>query len=491
MRGAADGNVDTFLGLPYAAPPVGELRWRPPQPPMPWHGVREATQYAATCPQQLGTGFQGPGPFSEDCLYLNVATPTLRPHAGQPVLVWIHGGGFTQDGSRNYDGSKLAAHGVVVVTINYRLGALGFLAHPALASSPGGPSGNYGLMDQQAALRWVQQNIDRFGGDPRNVTIAGQSAGGVSVLAHMVSQGSRGLFQRAIVESGAFALNQVPLANAEAFGESFATSVGCADQSAACLRHVPVDDLVTKFPAAAIPGVVDGQVLTEPIGTALAAGRFAHVPLINGINHIEEFLFVAGLGLAVVNGQFVLVPSDVRVPQPVSETTYESAIASVLSVSSARAAEIAAEYPQATYGIALVALSVLVSDANFACPALQVDRVMASQGAPTYAYEFDDDTAPQRFGALPPIVSHSGEIQYLFDQPNTPIPATLDATQAALANTMQTAWARFAADGNPSTNAVPWPSFNSAAQVLSLVSPSPHVVPNFAAIHHCDFWAAG
>ena len=155
---------------------------------------------------------------------MNVATPTLHPTRWRaPVLVWIHGGGFTQDASRNYDGAELAApRGVVVVTINYRLGALGFLAHPALASSPGGPSGNYGLMDQQAGLQWVQQNIDRFGGDPGNVTIAGQSAGGVSVLAHMVSQGSRGLFERAIVQSGAFALNQVPLANAEAFGEQFA-----------------------------------------------------------------------------------------------------------------------------------------------------------------------------------------------------------------------------------------------------------------------------
>jgi para-nitrobenzyl esterase len=167
VRGATVGSIYTFLGLPYAAAPVGDLRWQPPQPPASWHGVRDATRYAASCPQQLGSGFQGPGPFSEDCLYLNVATATLRPNAGQPVLVWIHGGGFTEDASRNYDGSELAAHGVVVVTIDYRLGALGFLAHPALASSPLGPSGNYGLMDQQATLRWVQRNIARFGGDPR------------------------------------------------------------------------------------------------------------------------------------------------------------------------------------------------------------------------------------------------------------------------------------------------------------------------------------
>ena len=163
------------------------------------------------------------------------------------MLVWIHGGGLVQDGARNYDGTKLAADGTVVVTINYRLGALGFLAHPALASRPGGPAGNYGLMDQQAALRWVQRNIARFGGDPHNVTIAGQSAGGLSVLAQLVSPGARGLFQRAIVQSGTFALNQQPLATAEAAGETFATAVGCPDQTAACLRNVPVSDLVSQL----------------------------------------------------------------------------------------------------------------------------------------------------------------------------------------------------------------------------------------------------
>jgi para-nitrobenzyl esterase len=228
------------------------------------------------------------------------------------VLVWIHGGGFTQDASRNYDGAKLAAAGIVVVTINYRLGALGFLAHPALASRPGGPTGNYGLMDQRAALHWVQRNIARFGGDPRNVTIAGQSAGGVAVLAHLVSSGSRGLFERAIVQSGAFALNQQSLADAEAAGEAFAAKAGCPDQTARCLRSLPVGALVDNFPGYAIPGVVDGKVLTEPIGAALAAGRFAHVPILDGINHDEEFIFVAGLGVAVSGGTFVPVRSRSR-----------------------------------------------------------------------------------------------------------------------------------------------------------------------------------
>ena len=185
---------------------------------------RDAVRSRAARRHSRATRSSPPGTISEDCLNLNVYTPTLRSGSDRPVLVWIHGGGLVQDGGRNYDGTKLAADGTVVVTINYRLGALGFLAHPALASRPGGPAGNYGLMDQQAALRWVQRNIAQFGGDPHNVTIAGQSAGGLSVLAQMVSPGARGLFQRAIVQSGTFALNQQPLATAEAAGETFATA---------------------------------------------------------------------------------------------------------------------------------------------------------------------------------------------------------------------------------------------------------------------------
>jgi para-nitrobenzyl esterase len=236
VRGVAAGGGYAFRGLPYAAPPTGKLRWRPPQPPAEWNGMREATDFGPSCPQKQNL-FQPPGPESEDCLYLNVSTPTLGSNAKRPVPVWIHGGGFTEDGAVNYDGTKLAADGIVVVTINYRLGALGFLAHPALASRPGGPAGNYGLMDQQAALRWVKHNIAQFGGNPHDVTIAGQSAGGVSPLAHVVSPRSRGLFKRAIVESGAFALNQVPLVDAETFGKTFADQVSCVAGSTG--RYLP------------------------------------------------------------------------------------------------------------------------------------------------------------------------------------------------------------------------------------------------------------
>ena len=498
VRGMTAGTVDEFLGIPYAAPPTGNLRWRPPQPPAGWQGVRDATQFGPSCPQPPSLSV--PGPFSEDCLYLNVNTPALpggdQDHrwrnggddGGLPVLVWIHGGGLTQDAGRDYDPAKLAADGVVVVTINYRLGALGFLAHPALASRPGGPAGNYGLMDQQAALRWVRDNIGQFGGDRHNVTIAGESAGGLSVLAQMVSTGARGLFQKAIIESGSFALNQRPLATAEASGEAFAGSLGCTGQTAQtaqCLRNLPVTDLVT--PAfVEIPGVVDGKVLTEPIGTALAAGRFARVPVLNGTNHEEEALFVA-LGLTVSQGTDVPIAQ-----QPVTDpANYQANIAQALGVPAARAAAIAAEYPPGTDPAA--AFTTLVGDASFACPALQIDT-LTSQRVPTYAYEFNDDNAPQPFTPptlVPPVATHTSELQYLFDLPNAPFPAPLSADQQALAASMRAAWANFAATGNPASAAVPWPAFSDSAQMLSLVPPQPQVETDFAARHHCAFWAAG
>jgi para-nitrobenzyl esterase len=238
VRGLASGAVDEFLGIPYAAPPVGALRWRPPQPAASWPGVRDATQFAPHCPQP-------PSPFgqasvSEDCLFLNVFTPShQKPRSHNAVMVWIHGGALVTGESDDYNPAKLVADGVTVVTINYRLGALGFLAHPALADA-NGQSGDYGLMDQQAALRWVQRNIASFGGNPRNVTIFGESAGGLSTLSQVASPQARGLFDGAIAESGSYNLMQASLSGAEAAGEAFAANAGCASQTAACLRSLPI-----------------------------------------------------------------------------------------------------------------------------------------------------------------------------------------------------------------------------------------------------------
>jgi len=488
VRGLAVPGGYVFRGLPYAAPPTGNLRWRPPRPPADWQGVRDATRFGPSSPQPQNPALTGPA--SEDCLYLNVYTPTLGSNGGDglPVLVWIHGGRFTLGAGRDYDGTKLAANGIVVVTINFRQGALGFLAHPALASEPGGPSGNYALMDQQAALRWVQSSIRPFGGDPDNVTVAGQSSGGLSVLAHMISRGSGGLFHRAIVQSGVgpWALEQKSLAAAEADGETFAAKAGSPDQTAESLRRLAVADLVSNFPGAAVPAVVDGEVLEEPIGAALTAGRFARVPILNGTNHDEERVFISA-GVAVTG-------TVVRVPGPVTAEGYLGVVASVLDVPAARAAAIAAEYPLEAYPSPTVALSALVSDASFACPALQLD-LLISKYVPTFAFEFNDDTAPLRYDPPvtgPRVATHKSEWAYLFDLPDAPFQEPFSPDSQALATSMRAAWASFAASGNPSTADVPWPAFDAdGMQMLSLVPPQPQVETDFAARHHCAFWAAG
>ena len=470
--------IDEFLGIPYAAPPVGALRWRPPHPAAPWIGIRDATKFAPHCPQSASPF--GQASTSENCLYLNVFTPPGSGRAGHrlPVMVWIHGGALVTGESDDYDPAKLVSNGAIVVTINYRLGALGFLAHPALASHPGGPSGNYGLMDQQAALRWVQRNIRNFGGNPRNVTIFGESAGGLSVLSQLASPGAHGLFAKAIVESGSYDLTQAPLATAEAAGEAFAASAGCASQTAACLRSLPVATILANQDASGYTPDIDGQVLTQSIGTALSSGQFNRVPVINGTNHDEWRLFVA---LSELEGA------------PVTTANYQAMIASTLGVSAPIAAAVAAQYPLSAYPSPSVALGAVGTDAIFACPALTIDQSL-SKYVPTFAYEFNDENAPELF--LPPVsfpygAAHASEIQYLFDLPDATFPSPLSAQQEQLATTMKQYWTNFAATGSPSSATEPlWPQFSSSSQqMISLIPPQPQAETDFAAEHNCAFWA--
>ena len=240
VQGVTTAQGREFLGIPYAAPPVGALRWQPPQPAARRQQTLIADRFANNCPQ-FGTPF-GLQSFNEDCLFLNVYTPRVGSGLRKdPVMVWIHPGAFQFGESNDWDPRKMVDRGVVVVTLNYRLGALGFLAHPALtAESRDRSSGNYGLMDQQAALRWVRRNIARFGGDANNITLFGESAGGLSVHAHLASPKSKGLFERAIVQSGAYSIDTPSLTTAEATGLAFGSLVGCATQDAQCLRNVPV-----------------------------------------------------------------------------------------------------------------------------------------------------------------------------------------------------------------------------------------------------------
>jgi len=468
------GAVDEFLGIPYAAPPVGALRWRPPQPAASWSGVRDATRFAPHCPQLAGPF--GLASTSEDCLYLNVFTP--RAGAQHPVMVWIHGGALVTGESNDYDPTQLVEDGVTVVTINYRLGALGFLAHPALADAAG-QSGDYGLMDQQAALRWVQRNIASFGGNPRNVTIFGESAGGLSTLSQVASPQAKGLFARAIVESGSYNLTQAPLASAEAAGEAFATKAGCASQTAACLRSLPVSTILADQDASGYTPNINTEVLPESLGTAFATGNFNRVPIINGTNHDEWRLFVALSELA---------------GSPVTASNYQSMISSTLGVSAAVAAVIAARYPLTAFPSPSVALGALGTDAIFACPALTIDQSV-SRFVPTFAYEFNDENAPENF--LPPVsfpygAPHASEIQYLFALPAAAFPGMLSVQQQQLAAIMKGYWTNFAKRGFPASFGTPfWPLFNGLTQPMqSLVPPVPHTETDFASTHNCAFWTA-
>ena len=472
VRGKTVTATREFLGIPYAAPPVGALRWQPPRPVAPWHGTRAATSYAPHCPQPSGSF--GRASTTEDCLYLNVFTPARNKARNLPVMVWVHGGSLRTGESDDYNPAGLVRDGVVVVTINYRLGALGFLADAALASHPGGPAGNYGLMDQQSALRWVQRNIRGFGGDPGDVTLFGESAGGLSTLAQLASPGARGLFQRAIVESGTYQLTQQSLATAEAAGKTFAAKAGCADNTATCLRGLPVSTILTNEDLTGYTPDVDGTVLTQSIKTALGDGQFNRVPVVIGTNHDEYRLFVAGIQL--LGGR-------------VTAANYQTMIASTLGVSAVIAAAIAAQYPLSRYPSPPVALGAVGTDAIFACHALTAEESLARY-VPTYAYEFNDENAPELF--LPPAgfpygAAHASELPYLFGQTAVPRPGGLSATQQQLAAAMKQDWTNLAKTGIP---AATWPRFTATSQrMLSLVPPAPQVETDFAAQHRCAFWA--
>lgn len=491
VKGVETPGMKKFLGIPYAAPPVGELRWRPPQPVKPWRGVRDATAFANHCPQPASPF--GLASTTEDCLYLNVFAPNhkgiirdlLHKH---PVMVWIHGGALFLGESDDYDPTKLVENeDVVVVTINYRLGFLGFLAHPALsAETDYDGSGDYGWMDQQAALKWVRRNIRLFGGDPDRVTIFGESAGGLSVHAQLASPDVDGLFHRAIVQSGAYFLNTTPLAAAEANGTAAAVALGCPDQTAACLRSVPVETLLANQGTAGFTGNVDGKVLTQPIGSALQTGQFNRVPVMEGSNHDEWRLFVA-LNFELPTG----IATD-----PTNYAARINASFGGLPIAPLVIPHYPLPNPPTPPGPSL-ALGAAGTDGIFACNSRTSIRRMANF-TPVFAYEFNDANAPQLF--LPPPVSgmpygayHSAEIQYVLGvRPS--LPASLippfSTAQTQLSDSMISYWAHFARRGDPnSTQAPAWPQYSPTADLFqSLIPPLPVTQANFASDHQCAFW---
>jgi para-nitrobenzyl esterase len=488
VRGVSTSIGNQFLGIPYAAPPVGALRWVAPQPAASWQTPRDASQFANHCPQSASPF--GVASTTEDCLYLNVYTPMAAPRGGpllRPVMVYIHGGAFLFGESDDYGPRRLLNSNVVVVTINYRLAALGFMANAGLAAeSPDGSSGNYGLLDQQAALGWVSRNINAFGGDPNNVTIFGESAGGLSVHANLASPRSKGLFAHAIVESGAYALTQPTLAAAESAGAAYATSLGCGAQDTACLRAQSVSTILAtqSTSATAYMPVVDGTVMPQSIGPAFASGQFNQVPVIEGSNHDEYRQFVA-LQFELPNGH------------PVTPAEYPVFVAALIGVpvtSPLVQAIVNQVYPLTNYPSPSIALGAVFTDAVFACNAVAAEASLAKY-VPSWAYEFSDPNAPQRF--LPPVsfpygAYHEAELQYLLDLPVTvPFPA-FTPDQEALASAMVSYWTTFAGNSNPNSSATPtWQPFAANnTQALVPPVPQPYTPGAFAADHKCSFWAS-
>jgi para-nitrobenzyl esterase len=449
IDGTTDNGLRMYRGIPFAAPPVGELRWKAPQPVQNWSAVKRADTFGAQCMQRRVFNdmvFRAPG-MSEDCLYLNVWTPAKSASERLPVLVYFYGGGFIAgDGSEpRYDGATMARKGIVTLTVNYRLGVFGFFAHPELTKeSPQHASGNQGLLDQAAALRWVQANIAAFGGDPKKVTIAGESAGSISVSALMASPLSKGLIAGAIGESGAMiepTIPPVPLAEAEKAGAAFGAAIEAP--ALAALRAMPAEKILE---ATARPGLprfspaVDGYFLPKTPAEIFAAGEQAHVPLLAGWNSEEN-------SSRSVLGQ--------------GEPTPENYAAALKKLYPARADEVLKAYPGATNDQVAQSATALASDRFIAFSTWKwLDLHGRTGGSPTYRYYYSRPRPGARGAA------HSAEIEYAMGNlaSNTAFAWTPDDQKVS--ETFQGYFANFVKKGDPNGSGLPkWPAANSGKTV--------------------------
>lgn len=486
----------SYFAIPFAAPPVGERRWTAPVAPQPWTTTLANTKSAAPCLQTSASPFRLSGD-SEDCLYLDIHAPTgLGPF---PVMVNLHGGAFNTGGASVYaDPSPLVTKGVIVVNVAYRLGAMGFLAHPALATNDtAGTAGNYGIMDQQAALKWVQDNIVQFAGDKNNVTVFGESAGGFSVMTHLASPGSRGLFSKAMIQSGNYG-NDRQLSAAQMGAASSAIvdtainaarsagvgGIACAPGAvtAACLRSLP-DGVIRTHLANAISTAlpimvpsVDGKVLTKSVKATFAAGENIKVPIVNGTNEDEYALYIAineaGRRTAASNFD----PANTSFSLPAAG--YAPTIAGLTAGTGIDVnAVIANFYPLSNYGSnpatqPSLAASSLATDLGFSCPALRTSQRIATQGSPVWMYEFRDQTALPTVGvangsyylSFPQGAAHSYDLQYLYNLGDLG-----NAERRDLQTAMTRYWTNFAKTGNPNGGGpVPaeWPAFTAASSTV-------------------------
>jgi para-nitrobenzyl esterase len=456
VRGAArdERGVLAFKGVPYAAAPVGELRWRAPQPAPAWAGVRDATAYGARC-LSAWPGDVTPGPpRSEDCLSLNIWTAAQQSAEKRPVMVWVHGGGFQFGSSAvpSSDGTRLAALGVVVVSFNYRVGVLGFLAHPELDAE--GPSGNYGLQDQIAALRWVQANVERFGGDPGNVTVFGESAGAHAIGILLASPRTKGLIHKAIGQSGAFwdtihgSLST--FAEARARGTAFVERLNAPSISA--LRAFSAEDVNAAAPwdfdtdpsATAFSPSIDGYVVPDVPVTRYLRGEQLHVPLLAGWNGVEYWPF-----------------TDMALPHA---TASEFRQAAERMFGAERLAEFLALYPADTDAQAKDSAQELVGDMLISAQTWEWLELQQRTGAPVYGYTFTY-TSP-----YVPIASHLVDVAFVFGTltPQFIVNGAMPPSDAdrALAETMMAYWVNFAKHADPNGPTLPrWPPFGADGAV--------------------------
>ncbi|WP_128430572.1 carboxylesterase/lipase family protein [Streptomyces cyaneus] len=473
VRGETTAEGRQFLGIPYAEPPVGKLRWKEPRPVRPWQGVRTTGEFGNKCVQSASwdPGYEQPS-HTEDCLGLNVYVP--EGAARRAVLVWFHGGGLTAGAGQDVVPDTFARQtGTVVVTVNYRLGAMGFLATAGLdGEAPDRVSGNFGMLDQQAALRWVRANIDPFGGDPGRVTIAGESAGGRSVCTQLASPKAKGLFRAGIIQSGAYddcAARTHETAVAQ--GAAFAQQLGCADL--ACLRAKPAAEILAAQGAFDWGPVTGGAFLPRQPQEAFAQGAAAGVPVMNGANQDEGRLFA--FARFDLNG----TPLTADQYPTVMRTDYGD--------------EALARYPLPSYPSPTIAYATAQGDQLFACPALRLDGALAGRGK-VYAYEFADRTSPP-FASLRNLgtdfdfgATHVNEVQYLFKHFGLQSP--LNAEQRTLSRQMIQYWGSFVRDGVPRAAGQPtMPTRPGTVLTLRTVSAGGNVPSSTAhGEHQCNLW---
>ncbi|HEX3846138.1 MAG TPA: carboxylesterase family protein [Steroidobacteraceae bacterium] len=487
VQGAATAGVRAFKGIPYAVPPVGALRFEPPRPAKPWKGVLDASAYRSACPQVARFGVTDASE-DEDCLYLNVTVPAAPPAGGRkrPVIVWVHGGAFVGGSSNLYPLEYYARTGdVAIVSINYRLGVFGFMAHPAFAPAH---DGSLGLEDQREALRWVKRNIAAFGGDPANVTFAGESAGGASVCMQLIAPDqSRGLFQKAIIQSLACGVPLLSQADAGQAGLEVARRVHCdeAATAVACLRTKTVAELLeaqtavaAANPRAFAPSVGSTSVPRQG-AEAFATGKFLRVPMINGGNRDEMRLYVA---------------YAIQAGQAVNAETYPKLLETLYG---AHGPEVLKEYPASEFPAVPSALGTAESDytpggplAN--CLYLEAGKD-ASRYVPVYEFEFTDRHAPPEMddpgfemGAV-----HAAELPYFFPHisHNSKVDGPdLEPASQPVSEAMVAYWSSFARTGTPAAPGLPaWPRFRNDGDVMRFEPGAIHPF-DAAAEHHCRFW---